>query len=202
MAAMQYSFLSGACGQFAAINAQQYGFSSSNQRTKNWWSFLRRGRSSWWIHFLKDQVEIGTIDTSDDLQMGMWEVLFFRFAPTRFSTKWRIHQNTRYAWRSRFDTVAGLPNELYYLPNNFGGGEFLQNVSIEQMNGMHDYCEQPKGINYQEYFGHARSQERILRTFNLERSTKSLHASSYWGTQWNQCLKLQRRFNFFATFLL
>ena len=67
MAAMEYSFLSGACDQFAAINAQQYGSSSSNQRIKNWWSFLRRGKSSWWIHFLKDQVEIGIIDTSDDL---------------------------------------------------------------------------------------------------------------------------------------
>ena len=61
MAAMQCYFRSGAFDQVAGINAHQYGSSSSNQRLKNWWSFLRRGRSSWWTIFLKDQVEIGTM---------------------------------------------------------------------------------------------------------------------------------------------
>ena len=51
MAAMQCYFRSEAGGQFAGINAHKYGSSHSNQRIENWWSFLRRSRSSWWINF-------------------------------------------------------------------------------------------------------------------------------------------------------
>jgi len=70
--------------------------------------------------------------------------------------------------RSRFDTVAGRPNELYYLSNNSGGSELLQKVSIEQMNDMHDYCEHPESNMHQEYFEYARSQSEFpeLSTWN------------------------------------
>ena len=174
MAAMQCYFRSEAGDQFAGINAHKYGSSHSNQRIENWWSFLRRSRSSWWINFFKDQVEIGNIDTSDELQM---ECLWFCFSDLlqRDFDQVKIHWNTHYVRRSRFDTVAGRPDELYHLPYNFGGSQFLQNVSIEQINDMHEYCEQPESNMFQEYFEYASVQTDFPKPSN-----------------WNEALNLYR----------
>ena len=85
MAAMHCYFRSEAGDQFASINAHKYGSSHSNQRIENWWSFLRRSRSSWWINFFKNQVEIGNIDTSDELQMEcLWFCFVHKSAQTDF----------------------------------------------------------------------------------------------------------------------
>ena len=129
MAAMQCYFRSEAGDQFAGINAHKYGSSHSNQRIENWWSFPCCSRSSWWINFFKHQVEIGNIDTSDKLQM---ECLWFCISDLlqRDFDQVKVHWNTHYVRRSRFDTVEGRPDELYHLPYKFGGSQFLQNVSI------------------------------------------------------------------------
>ena len=77
--------------------------------------------------------------------------------------------------RSRFDTVAGRPDELYHLPYNFGGSQFLQNVSIEQINDMHAYFEQPESNMFQEYFEYASAQTDFPKPSN-----------------WNEALNLYR----------
>jgi hypothetical protein len=174
MAAMQCYFRSGAHDEFAGINAHKYGSSHSNQRIENWWSYLRRNRSSWWINFFKDQVEQGNINTSDELQM---ECLWFCFSDLlqHDFDEVKNHWNTHYVRRSRFDTVAGRPDELYHLPENFGSSEFLQNVCIEQTNDMQEFCELPESNMYQEYFEYAMLQTNFAKPSN-----------------WNQALQLYR----------
>ena len=76
--------------------------------------------------------------------------------------------------RSRFDTVAGRPDELYHLPYNFGCSQFLQNVSIEQINDTHEYCGQPESKK-QEYFEYASVQTDFPKPSN-----------------WNEALNLYR----------
>ena len=76
------------------------------------------------------------------------------------------HWNTHYVRRSRFDMVAGRPDELYHLPQNFGRNEFLQNVSIDQINDMQEFCEEPESNIYQEYFEYALSTTDFLEPSN------------------------------------
>ena len=53
MAAIQAYFRQHGNDEFAGFNSHKYGTSPSNQRIEAWWSYYRRGRSSWWIDFLK-----------------------------------------------------------------------------------------------------------------------------------------------------
>lgn len=119
-------------------------------------------------------MEIGNIDTSNELQM---ECLWFCFSDLlqRDFEQVKLHWNAHYVKRSRFDTVAGRPDKLYHLPHNFGGSQFLQNVSIEQVNDMHEYCEQPESNMYQEYFEYASAQTEFPKPSN-----------------WNEALHLYR----------
>ena len=45
----------------------------------------------------------------------------------------KIHWNTLYIRQSRHDTVPGKPDELYFLPENFGALDLLQPVSPESL---------------------------------------------------------------------
>ena len=67
MAAMQTYFRQDGSDEFAGEKAHRYGTSPSNQRIECWWSFLRRGRSSWWIHLFKDMVDSGLLDLGSKL---------------------------------------------------------------------------------------------------------------------------------------
>lgn len=63
------------------------------------------------------------------------------------------HWNTHYIRRSRHDTLAGRPDELYYLPENVNAenhGHVVENEKYQDMlNHCHDYQE---NSIYQEYF--------------------------------------------------
>ncbi len=54
MAAIQAYFCQHGDDQFAGPRSHIYGTSPSNQRIQAWWSYYRRGRSSWWIDFFKE----------------------------------------------------------------------------------------------------------------------------------------------------
>ena len=44
------------------------------------------------------------------------------------------HWNSHRIRRSRFDTVAGRPDAIYYLPESFGGTSCMQEVAERDMN--------------------------------------------------------------------
>ncbi len=49
--------------------------------------------------------------------------------------------NSHYIRRSRYDTIPGRPNELYYLPENSGYQDYKCAVSEEDLYDMDEYCE-------------------------------------------------------------
>lgn len=67
MAAMQCYLRQDGNDEFAGGKAHRYGTSPSNQRIECWWSFLKRGRSSWWINFFKEIVNSGLLDIGSEL---------------------------------------------------------------------------------------------------------------------------------------
>lgn len=143
--------------QFAGEKSHVYGASTSNQRIECWWSYLRRSRLTWWINFFKDLKEEGSFSEDNILQEeGLW----FCFAEIiqkelDFVTS---HWNTHYIRRSRHDTVAGKPDELYFLPEKSNGTNQLHEVSQDKIEEAKLKCTcSPITNDYQEYFSHVLS---------------------------------------------
>ena len=104
---------------FAGIDAHKYGSSPSNQRIEGWWSFLRRGRTDWWINLFKDMSESGILDIGNELHM---ESLWFCFGSLLQNDLDEVmeHWNTHQPHRSRHGTMPGVPDILYFLPERSG----------------------------------------------------------------------------------
>ena len=155
IAAMQSSFRANGEDIFAGEKSHIYGSSHSNQRIEAWWSFLRRNRSGYWIDFFKDLVAETTLLLGNTLHM---ECLWFCFS-------WLIqkdldnvkdHCNSHYIRKSRYDTVSGTPDILYFLPEYNRKEDCLCPVDSEEVEEMKTYCEIENGqssiyIDYFEY---------------------------------------------------
>ena len=94
--------------------------SPRNQRIECWWSFLRKSHTSWWINFFKDLCDSGVVDLTNQIEK---ECLWFCFAGLiqQNLNDVKEHWNTHYIRKSKFDTIKGRPDSLYYLPELHGG---------------------------------------------------------------------------------
>ena len=83
--------------------------------------------ASWWINFFKDLVDRGVVDLEKELHK---ECLWFCFSGVlqRALDDMKKYWNTHYIRQSRHETVAGVPDILYFLPENTGGTDCLINV--------------------------------------------------------------------------
>lgn len=72
-------------------------------------------RSSWWINFFKDLIDQEIFNRGSELE---FECLWFCFSHLIQADldKVREHWNAHYIVSSRYDTISGRPNELYFLP--------------------------------------------------------------------------------------
>ena len=102
--------------ELAGEKAHQNGNSHANQRIEAVWSFYRRTRSSWWIDYLKNFLQSGMLELGNILHM---ECLWFCFAVVlqRDIDLVVEYWNTHSIRSSRYSTVAGKPDILYYLPD-------------------------------------------------------------------------------------
>ncbi|CAB3986707.1 Hypothetical predicted protein [Paramuricea clavata] len=74
----------------------------------------------------------------------------------------QLHWNSHYIRKSRFDTISGRPDELYFLPECSGGRNYIKSVTDEQFDDMSQYCHEYNEDNlYQEYFGEIFEQLRL-----------------------------------------
>ena len=91
----------------------------TNQRIEAWWSFLQKSWSSWWINYFKDMIERGDLDTSNPMQM---EFLWFSFSKVieRELNQVKNDWNSHYIRGSKYQTMPGIPDKLYFFPEDFG----------------------------------------------------------------------------------
>ncbi|XP_046861247.1 uncharacterized protein LOC124454484 [Xenia sp. Carnegie-2017] len=153
-ASMQCYFRDNGTDDLAGENAHRYGSSHANQRIENWWSYFRRSRSNWWINFFKGLVHDGVVLLGNLIHM---ECLWFCFQSVLQNELNDIidHWNTHYIRRSRYDTIPGVPNRLYFLPQLTGGADYIVQVPTDKINEMEEECEMEEGLNdYKEYFEH------------------------------------------------
>jgi len=155
IAGMQCYFRQDGCDDFAGTKAHQYGSSPANQRIESWWSCFRRTRSNWWIHFFKNMSESGVLQLGNVFDMSCLWFCFSKILQVELD-KVRDHWNSHYIWRSRHDTVPGVPDILYFLPENSGRTDCIVPVSQEKLNEMELQCETDAEEDiYHEYFEHS-----------------------------------------------
>ena len=117
MAALQCEFRSSSDAHF-------FGTSPANQRIESWWSQLRRSRSTWWMNYFKDMIERGHLNTDNGLEMECLWICFSSLIQKDLDLV-KEQWNTHRIRASRHDTVAGIPDELYHLPERHAGTEEL-----------------------------------------------------------------------------
>ena len=120
------------------ITSHKYGSSIANQRIENWWSSMRRCFSGWLIDFFKEKVSEGRFVTGSILHKDIAWFSFANLIQTELSQLKR-RWNTHRIRKSHEDVVAGIPNQLYYIPEYFGfencGFETSEEV-IENIDGI------------------------------------------------------------------
>ncbi|XP_068710989.1 uncharacterized protein [Montipora foliosa] len=156
MAAMQCTFQQSA-------DAHKYGSSPANQRIESWWSFYRKNRCGWWMEFFKSLVEHEIFNPGDEIQMAC---LWFCFAHLLQDDldKVKEHWNTHLIRGSRYDTISGRPDELFFLPELHGGEDgLLHPILDDEIQSIRENLtyEEEQTI-YQEYF------EYVLENTDLQ----------------------------------
>ena len=133
-------------------NAHVYGTSPHNQRIEGWWSFFRRSRTHWWINFFRNFIEREVFVPGNELQE---ECLWFSFCGILQEDLDRVrnHWNSHYIRESRFDTIGGIPDELYCIPEYYGMNDFIVPVLSDKIcHAINAYPIQNEENIFQEYF--------------------------------------------------
>ena len=122
----------------------------------------RNGR--WWKHFFVDLESNGRLDITSLIDR---ECLWFSFASIIQSELdvMKDHWNSHRIRSSRFETVPGKPDVLYYLPDISGGASDLKlHVTEQEPIAVSEYIatESNPTNEYQEYFEYA------IRSLQLE----------------------------------
>jgi hypothetical protein len=138
-------------------DAHRYVPSPRNQRIEAWWSFFSRNRSTWWRNFFSDLESREEIDLSYDLSKECVWYCFHDLLQKDIDTV-KEHWNTHRIRRSRYNTVPGRPDSLFYFPESHGGvSNLLKEVPEQEINYAYEEIVQMNQVNeYQEYFEYAR----------------------------------------------
>lgn len=119
IAAMQCYLRTEGVDEYAGSRAHKYVKSVRNQRIESYWSHYRRQRASWWIDFFNDLHKSGILDLTSDIHR---EALWFCFADVLQDDldKVKDYWNSHCIRKSKHATVSGVPDMMYFLPEEFG----------------------------------------------------------------------------------
>ena len=153
---MQCYFRAESSDEFCKEKAHQYGSSPANQRIEGWWSSFGKSRSSFWINWFKDMVDAGILELGDEFDMKCLWFCYSRLLQKELENV-KEHWNSHYIRKSRHDTVAGVPDILYFLPESVGFVDCVVAVPHDKIKQVQSECEVDHDDNnelYNEYFIH------------------------------------------------
>ena len=114
------------------------------------------GRSSFWINWYKDMVDAGILELGDEFDMKCLWFCYSRLLQKELENV-KEHWNSHYIRKSRHDTVAGVPDILYFLPESVGFVDCVVAVPHDKIKQVQSECEVDHDDNnelYNEYFIH------------------------------------------------
>lgn len=129
-----------AADAFRGDKSVLYGKSVSNQRIEEWWAFLRKSESDWWISFFKDLRDEGLLNDDKCLKFCFMPVS--RAELQRVAQHWNLHKIRP---SKNEDSPAGRPDVLYFIPEADGRASYLNEVPEEEVEVAMDVCcEEPE----------------------------------------------------------
>ena len=143
-------------------DSHRYVPSPRNQRIEGWWSFFAKNRSTWWRSFFSDLEARGLIDLSYKLSKECLWYCFSGVLQNDLDTV-KEHWNTHRIRKSRYNTVSGHPDSIFYLPEQHGGvGNILMQVPENEINyATEEIVEMEQGNDHQEYFDYVTEALRL-----------------------------------------
>ena len=137
------------------LPSHTYGSSPHNQQIESWWSFLRQNNLSWWINMCKDAMEWEIFTPGNNVEMDCLWFCLSGVIQLDFD-RVKSHWNSHYIHRSRHETIAGRPNELYFLPELHSCQNVIQDISDQDIQMvLQNIPAQPSENDYQDYFKQA-----------------------------------------------
>ena len=136
------------------MDGHRYVSSPRNQRIESWWSQFNKQRSCWWRNVFKDLESTGEIDTTSELNM---EALWYSFSGVLQSDLDLVkeHWNTHLIRKSKFQSVTGRPDSLYFLPEQVGTRDYKIEVTDRQFEDVSEHVVVNNYFNqYTEYFNY------------------------------------------------
>ena len=133
-------------------DAHRYVPSPRNRRIESWWSILSKTRFIWWRNFFTDLEFQRILDLSDELSK---ECLWYIFSGLiqRELDDVVEHWNTHRIRKSRHNCVAGRPDSIFYIPENYGGIETKLAVENREIDIASENINDNEEENeYKEYF--------------------------------------------------
>lgn len=118
--------------ELSGEKAHRYGSSITNQRIESWWAQLKKSWSSWWIQFFQKLIEDGELDTSNELQSKCLHFTFVKVIQEELDHV-RDRWNTHYIRRSCHNTQAGIPDEMFFLPESFDATDYKQEIANDDL---------------------------------------------------------------------
>ena len=83
-------------------------------------------------------------------------------------TKVKEHWNSHYIRKSQHETVSGIPDILYFLPEYYGGENCLMEISAIKLSEMEERTNQSIGEDiYKEYFDYVLESKGWLYPANV-----------------------------------
>jgi len=122
--------------EHAGSKSHQYVSSTRNQRIECQWSHYWK-RSSWWIDLFQDLHESDILDLTSDLHK---EAIWFCLADL-LQTDLEEYWNSHRIRKSKHATVSGVPDMMYFLPEDFGHSDCLVPVSPHKITEMENRFE-------------------------------------------------------------
>ena len=103
-------------------NGHRYGTSVANQRIENWWSHKRRAFSNWVMDYFKALVDEGKLLLGNYFHMECIRYVFSDLLQANLDCV-KNEWNNHFIRRSNNCMVWGIPDELYYFPENWDYNE-------------------------------------------------------------------------------
>ena len=167
-------------GDSQAHVSHRFGTSVSNQRIECWWSHFRRGPVSFIIQLFKDLVDAGHLDLHNQIDIGCCRFAFMVFIQHHLDVA-RTYWNTHYIRCSRQQpSRPGIPDELFFLPNNMGVRDFGKVVDARSLAACHQFVNPPSTTSGTESLDEYLTM--VMRQLNLKTST-----------EWQECVRLYLR---------